>query len=256
MESKLWIIFVCNITGKKVAFMYRIMLIEDDTKLCDITKIYLQEHGFQMVVIEDFSAILESFVKLQPDLVILDINLPFHDGFYLCKSIRKKSRTPIIIISARDGVMEQVLGMEVGADDYIVKPFQLEVLYAKVAALIRRIYGDFTVEETQTVSVGKLFLDSKKFKMNYENREIELSKNEFILLKKFMEQKDVVIRRNQLLIELWDDLAFIDDNTLTVNITRLKNKFLELKLKDVIKTKRGIGYWLDSKVLMGEVDEN
>jgi DNA-binding response OmpR family regulator len=232
------------------------MLIEDDKKLCELTKEYLEMHGLKIIVIEDFNTIPETFMKVQPDLVIMDINLPYCDGFYLCKIMRKKSNVPIIFISARDGITDQIMGVEIGADDYIVKPYRLEILLAKVTALLRRANREFSVEETQTMCVGKLILDCKKFRMYCDSNEIELSKNEFILLKKFIEQKDVVMKRDQLLIELWSDTTFVDDNTLTVNITRLKNKFLELNLKNVIKTRRGIGYWLDSRAAMGEVDEN
>ncbi len=231
------------------------MLVEDDVKLCNIVKEYFEEHGFQVIVIENFNTVMQTFLRVQPDLVMLDINLPCYDGFFICKLIRKERNTPIIFISARDGIMEQILGMEVGADDYIIKPFQLEILFAKVSALLRRSYGEFVVDEAQILCVGKLILYNNKFKMYYNNKEIELSKNELVLLKIFMEKKDTIIERNQLLIELWDDTDFIDDNTLTVNITRLKSKFQKLHLKDVVKTKRGVGYWLDSKVLMGETDE-
>jgi DNA-binding response OmpR family regulator len=132
----------------------------------------------------------------------------------------------------------------------------LEILLAKVTALLRRTFEDFGIAESEILCIGKFTLDGKKFKMYYGQNSIELSKNEYILLKKFMEQKDLIIKRYQLLIELWDDTTFIDDNTLTVNITRLKNKLQELDLNQVIRTKRGIGYWLDSKVLMGEENEN
>ena len=188
--------------------MYSIMLIEDDKKLCDIMKEYLKEHGYRIIISEDLSNIAEIFEIHQPDLVILDINLPHYDGFYLCKLIRKKSTVPIIFISARAGIMEQVMGMEVGADDYLTKPFRLEILLVKVNAFIRRIYGEFTIEETKMSSVGKLLLDGNRFKMYYCKKEIELSKNEYILLKKFMEQKDTIIKRDQLLIILWDNTTY------------------------------------------------
>ncbi len=184
------------------------MLIEDDKKLCDIMKEYLKEHGYRIIISEDLSNIAEIFEIHQPDLVILDINLPHYDGFYLCKLIRKKSTVPIIFISARAGIMEQVMGMEVGADDYLTKPFRLEILLVKVNAFIRRIYGEFTIEETKMSSVGKLLLDGNRFKMYYCKKEIELSKNEYILLKKFMEQKDTIIKRDQLLIILWDNTTY------------------------------------------------
>jgi DNA-binding response OmpR family regulator len=231
------------------------MLIEDDKKLCSIIKSYFEEHGYHVIVTEDFHMVYEAFEKFRPELVLLDVNIPCNDGFYLCKQIRRNYKTPIIIISARGGVMEQVFGMELGADDYVIKPFQLEVLLAKVTALMRRVYGELYIEETKTLGIGRLSLDLNRFRMRYGSEEIDLSKNELILLKRFIEQKDRIINRDQLLIELWDDTQFIDDNTLTVNITRLKNKLQELGLKEVIKTKRGIGYYLDTKELLGEKDE-
>lgn len=232
--------------------MYTVLLIEDDSKLCTLTKIHFEKHGFKVITIDDFQTVLSTFDRVHPELVILDINIPFNDGFYLCKSIRRRSRVPIIIISARDGLMDQVMGMELGADDYVVKPYKLEILLAKSTALLRRTYDDFGMKESKELRIGDFVLDSERFKMRYHQKEIELSKNELILLKIFMEQKDIVIQRDQLLLALWDDTTFVDDNTLTVNITRLKNKLSDFKLEDIIKTKRGIGYWLDASSLTGD----
>ncbi|MEN8904560.1 MAG: response regulator transcription factor, partial [Clostridiales bacterium] len=179
------------------------------------------------------------------------------DGFYVCRTIRKISKTPIIIISARNGEMDQILGMELGADDYILKPFSFEILIAKIKSSLRRIYGEYSetpknantnVNTNANTNINALILDHKGFKVTYLNKTIELSKNEFKLINLFIENKDCIIEREKILEELWDENLFVDDNTITVNVSRVKSRFMELGFKDVIKTKRGVGYRLDSTV--------
>ncbi|MDP4143340.1 MAG: response regulator transcription factor [Bacillota bacterium] len=234
--------------------MYKLMLIEDDIKLRELTKEYIEKFGYDVFEIKEFHNIEEQFKELKPDIVLLDINLPYFDGFYLCRAIRKESNIPIIITSARSGDMDQVMAIELGADDYITKPFKFEILLAKIKAALRRAYGEYSAKE-DILKVNKLILDENSFKMSYGEKCVELSKNEYKLVKKFIENKDRFISREELFKELWDYSTFVDDNTLTVNVTRIKNKFLELGLRDIIKTKRGVGYIFNYAVIEVEGDK-
>jgi len=235
--------------------MYKILIIEDDEKLRNLTRENLERYDYQVSIIEDFRKVEQQLAELKPDLVILDINLPYYDGFYLCRLIRKKSKVPIIIISARSGDLEQVMGIELGADDYVTKPFSSELLLAKVKSALRRAYGEYTINKDQQLSVKGLVLNPDSFKMSYKGLELELSKNEFKLLKKLLENGGKIVSRENLLVELWDDSSFVDDNTLTVNVTRVKQKCEELGIRSAIKTKRGVGYSFNPEALKGVDNE-
>ena len=236
--------------------MYKLMIIEDDMKLSSIVKEYFEKYDYRVYELKEFKDIEKQFEEVNPDLILLDINLPYYDGFYLCRVIRKKSNVPIIIVSARNGDMEQVMGIELGADDYITKPFKLEILLSKVKAALRRSYGEYSAKGSNELGINKFNLDESSFKMSYKESSVELSKNEYKLVKKLIENKDKIVTREELLEVLWDDSSFVDDNSLTVNITRIKNKFLELGIEDVVKTKRGVGYFLNSaSIEEGDCDE-
>lgn len=227
--------------------MKKILIIEDDLALRTQVKEILEDYEYQVVIIEDFRRI-ESMVETEaPDLILLDINLPYYDGNYYCRRIRKQTNCPIIITSARNGEQDQILSMELGADEYITKPFHIQVLLAKINAVIRRVYGEYAMEDTGAKLVQKgMILDDKSFKLTYRGQTRELSKNEFRLIKLFLQRPDTVISREELLDALWDTVSFVDDNTLTVNVTRMKACLDSLGLQDVIKTKRGAGYLFDS----------
>lgn len=235
--------------------MYRLMLIEDDMKLSALVKEFIEKYGYEVYEQEDFNNIEKQFELLKPDLVILDINLPYYDGFYLCRAFRKKSKVPIIITSARSGEMDQVMAIELGADDYITKPFKFEILLSKIKSALRRTYGEYSLKESTELRIKGLCLDENSFKMSYKGKSVELSKNEYKLVKKIIENKNRIIEREELFSELWDDLTFVDDNTLTVNISRIKNKFLELGISDIIKNKRRVGYMFNYAAIDGENDE-
>lgn len=230
--------------------MPKIMIIEDDVQLRNQIKEVLLSYHYEVYAVESFRDVEEQFIKAAPHLVLLDINLPYYDGNYYCRIFRKHSNIPIIITSARNSDMDQILGMELGADEYIVKPFNIQVLIAKVNALVRRLYGDYSDGEScRDLAMYGIVLDNAGFKVSYRNRSQELSKNEYKLLKKFMQNADKVISREELLEEIWDESSFVDDNTLTVNVTRVKNKLADLGIEDVIKTKRGAGYIFDTETL-------
>lgn len=229
--------------------MYKIFLIEDDDKLREHVKEYIEKYGYQVFTVDDFKNVEKEFKYINPDLVLLDINLPYYDGFYLCRVFREVSNIPIIITSARTAEMEQVMGMELGADDYITKPFSLQLLFAKIKACFRRTYDLSKIEITANTNINGLSLNEGDFSINFNNEQVELSKNEFKLLKKLIECKNEIVSREELLEILWDDTQFVDDNTLTVNVTRVKNKLKVVGIKNIIKTKRGAGYMFDSNAI-------
>lgn len=234
--------------------MNKLCIVEDDFKLCELVKGYLEDKGYEVYAVEDFINIEDEINREKPNLILLDINLPYFDGYYVCRDIRSKSNIPIIIISARSGEKDQVLAIDLGADDYVTKPFKLEILHSKIKAVLRRTYGEYASSNKETEKLD-LYLNEKEFTVNFKGKTIELSKNEFKLINKFLLNPGKVIKRGELFQELWDDETFVDENTLTVNITRTKNIFKELGIKDIIKTKRGVGYIFDDSVLK-EGEEN
>ncbi|MFW6288053.1 MAG: response regulator transcription factor [bacterium] len=237
--------------------MFNIMVIEDDYKLRMLIKESLERYGFSLTCIDDFKNLESSFKEASPDLVILDITLPYYDGFYLCRIFRRNTNIPIIIISARNSQTEQLMGLELGADYYITKPFSIEILIGKVKAALRRVYGEYSenIETRKVLGVKGLSLDEDSFKLVYKEKTVELSKNEFKIIKKLLEKQDKIVSREELLSDLWDDSSFVDDNTLTVNVTRVKNKLEQLGIENAVKTKRGLGYLFDTDVIEGTEDE-
>lgn len=232
--------------------MNRIFVIEDDENLRNQMKEILSGYGYEVILVQDFLTIEKQFEEAAADMIILDINLPYYDGNYYCRIFRRQSRIPIIITSARNTDMDQILSMELGADDYVVKPFSIPVLITKINALMRRVYGEYSKEEKkkekpEKMGYGGLTLEESSFKIRYKGMERDLSKNEYRLAKIFLKKPETVLSREELLEALWDQSDFVDDNTLTVNITRLRGKLAELGLEDVIRTKRGVGYLLEVK---------
>ncbi|MBU3175483.1 response regulator transcription factor [Clostridium estertheticum] len=219
--------------------MNKILIIEDDLKLKKYMQEYLNAYDYKTILLNDFDNVLEDVQHIEPNLIILDINLPTFDGFYFLKIIRNKSNVPVIIVSARSEEGEQIRGMELGADDYITKPFGMGILLAKVNAVLRRTNN---VVATEDFNICGLTLNSDSMRLMFEEKIVELSKNEYKLLKLFMSNCGKVITREELLETLWDDTDFIDDNTLTVNITRVKKKLKDLEVENSIVTKRGVGY--------------
>lgn len=221
--------------------MYTIALVEDDRELRSIIARMLTKYEYKVIVVDDFKNVVEQLNVMKPDVILLDINLPYVDGFHICKHIRYESTVPIIIISARNTDADQILGVEFGADDYVIKPFSVEVLRAKIKASIRRTYGSFLTEKSHLV-YGDFNLDFDSFIASYKNKRIELTKNEFKILKYLAERQNTLVKREALLAELWDDVSFVDANTLNVNIFRIKNKLQDIGIDDAIQTKRGYGY--------------
>lgn len=226
--------------------MRRIYIVEDDPKIRDILADFLQKYDYEIASVNDFDLIQEEFQDYQPDLVLLDINLPRFDGFYWCRKIRAVSNCPIIFISARDSGMDQVMAIENGADDYITKPFQLEVVLAKIKSLMRRVYGEYRSEKnTSLIEVNGLQLDTSTFILSFQEDQCLLTKKECLLAQALLTQVEKIVSREFLLERLWDDQDFVDDNTLSVNITRLRKKLADIGIEDALKTIRGAGYKLE-----------
>ncbi|MEI2327697.1 response regulator transcription factor [Priestia megaterium] len=219
----------------------KILIVEDDDKIYELVKEKFEQWSFEVAGVEDFQKVMEVFIAESPELVILDVNLPVYNGFYWCQQIRAVSKAPIVFLSSREHPMDIVMAMNVGADDYIQKPFNLDVLVAKVQALLRRTYsyGD-TISDV--IEWNGAVLDLKKGSLHYNDQEIHLTKNEFFILRLLLEERGKIVSREELMRRLWEDEKFVSDNTLSVNITRIRTKLEEIGLNDKIVTKKGQGY--------------
>lgn len=218
----------------------KILLIEDNEALRKYIYDYLVADGFSVDFLEDYEAVVKMIEQLQPSLILLDITLPLYDGFYILKLIRKHFSVPVIIISARSDEGDQIRGIENGADDYLTKPFSFGILSAKINAVLRRT----TQKEPKNIFFGSLELVEKSMCLVSSALSIELTKNEFRILRILFRNQGTIVKREQLLEELWDDAGFVDDNTLNVNITRAKKKLALFGFGEAILTKRGVGYLL------------
>lgn len=220
--------------------MKKILLIEDDIDLSNRLSLSLNKWGFSVELIDDFSNIVKEFTEKKPSLIIMDVNLPYYDGFYWCEKIREISKVPIIFLSSRDSNMDLIMGINNGGDDYITKPFSIEVLITKINGLLRRTY-DYVATDS-VIYHNELAFDVEKGTIARNNKQLELTKNEIKILNLLIDHRGKIVSRNDIMMSLWNDDEFVNDNTLTVNITRLRNKIKELGIDDYIKTKKGIGY--------------
>lgn len=219
----------------------QILLVEDDNTLFQELKKELEQWDFNVVGVEDFSHVMETFETFNPEIVILDVQLPKYDGFYWCRKMRQQSNVPILFLSSRDNPMDQVMSMELGADDYMQKPFYANVLIAKLQAIYRRVY-EFGVEEKRTLSWQDATVDLSKDSIQKDDKTIFLSKTEMIILEMLINKRNQIVTRDTLITALWDDEAFVSDNTLTVNVNRLRKKLSEIDMDSAIETKVGKGY--------------
>lgn len=223
--------------------MYKILIVEDDKIISKSIANHLRKWDYIVEIVDDFKNIMEKFANFDPHLVILDISLPFYNGYHWCSEIRRVSKVPIIFISSTNENINIIMAMDMGADDFVVKPFDLSVLVAKVNAMIRRTYS--FAGQTEILEHRGVILNLENTCIIFQGKDIELTKNEFKIIKILMENKEKVVSRNQLMTKLWESESFIDDNTLTVNMGRLRKKLEEIELYDFIKTKKGIGYMVD-----------
>ena len=223
--------------------MQKILIVEDDEKLRNELKIFLEKNGYKAVILKKFDNAVQDILEEQVDLILLDINLPFTDGEYICKEIRKVSEVPIIIVTSRDNEIDELLSINYGADHYVTKPFNIQILLAKISSILRR---------TNKIETNQNKIDCKQFILNIskstiekDGKTLELTKNEIKILHFLVGKRGQIVSREDIMSYLWDSESFIDDNTLTVNMTRLRNKLEEIGLKELIETKRGQGYILN-----------
>ncbi|WP_210128826.1 response regulator transcription factor [Staphylococcus sp. GDX8P102P-2] len=218
-----------------------ILLVEDDMTLFKELSEELEQWDFNVNGIDDFNDVMTKFESVNPTIVIMDVKLPKYDGFYWTRKIREVSNTPILFLSSRDNPMDQVMSMELGADDYVQKPFNTNVLIAKLQAIYRRVY-QFSLDEKRVLSWQDAILDLSKGSISKEDHQIYLSKTEMIILEMLVKKQDQIVTRDTLITALWDDEAFVSDNTLTVNVNRLRKKLVDIDMNDAIETKIGKGY--------------
>jgi DNA-binding response OmpR family regulator len=223
--------------------MYKILVVEDDLTIARTISEHLGQWGYDTAYVTEFRSVADQVLRAEPHLVLLDIALPFYNGFHWCGEIRKFSKVPIIFISSASDNMNIVMAMNMGGDDFIAKPFDLHVLTAKVGALLRRTYsfqGQVNILEHNGV-----VLNLSDATLAYRDRRIELTKNDFRIVQILMENAGRIVSRDEMMQRLWESDQFIDDNTLTVNITRLRKKLAELGLEQWIITKKGLGYMVE-----------
>ncbi len=225
--------------------MYKIMMVEDDEVIAGMLARQLEKWGYRVVRTEDFSRVLEQFCEEKPDLVLMDISLPFFNGYYWCGEIRKISQAPIIVITSAGDDMNLVMAVNMGADDFIAKPFHMEVVTAKIQALLRRAYA-FDTDKSVLRAAGAT-LNLYEAVLYYGDKSLKLSGNEFKILELLMRQKGKTVSREEIMRALWENEAFIDDNTLTVNMTRLRRKLADIGLENWIETRKGLGYFIGEK---------
>lgn len=223
---------------------YRILLVEDDETMVDILKRNLEKWGYLVHVAEDFQNVMQKFQDFEPQLVLMDISLPFYNGYYWCGEIRKVSKVPVIFLSSSGDDMNLVMAINLGADDFVAKPFRMEVLTAKIQAVLRRTYTFGTVSPSVLTHKG-LTLNLDTSVLSYGQEKLELGKNEFGILRTLMEHPGKIIERSVLIRNLWETESFIDDNTLTVNVTRLRRRLEDIGLKNYILTRKGMGYYVE-----------
>ena len=222
--------------------MYKILIVEDDNTISGQIGKYLARWGYETACVEDFENILSQFTAFDPQLVLLDIGLPFYNGYYWCGEIRKISQVPVVFVSSASDNMNIVMAMNMGGDDFIVKPFDFEVLLAKVQAILRRTYS--FQNQSAVMEHRNVILNLADMSLLYQGSRLELSKNEFRILQILYENAGKTVSRENIMKRLWDNECFVDDNTLTVNMNRLRRKLEEAGIVDFILTKKGVGYQL------------
>ena len=221
--------------------MDKLFIIEDDEKIRLELSQFLNRYGYECEYSDDFKNIVEKALESKAKMILLDINLPYCDGYFICREIRKKKNIPIIIVTSRDSEMDEIMSMNIGADDFITKPYNTQILLARIGAVLRRS-GDGSVKEY--MEHRGLKLNINKGEASFQENTTDLSKNEFKILTCLMKNKESIVSREDLMDYLWSSNLFIDDNTLSVNVTRLRKKLDDIGFKNAIETKRGLGYIL------------
>lgn len=218
----------------------KIFIIEDEEKIKAELSTFLERYGYKTKTVEDFENVVCEALDYNATLILLDINLPYYDGYYICKEIRKKSNVPIIIVTSRDSEVDELMSMNLGADDFITKPYNTQILLARITSIIRRTYN----KDIELFEYRNLKYNLSQSEAEFNGKKIELTKNESKILYVFMKNKEKIVSRDKIMKELWQSDEFVDDNTLTVNINRLRKKLEEIGAINYLQTKRGQGYIL------------
>ena len=226
--------------------MQKILIVEDDKKLSKELEKFLSQNGYEISRITSFENIINDILNSKCNMVLLDINLPGNNGEYICKELRKISEVPIVMITSVDSELDQLISLNYGADDYITKPFNIQILLDKIATILKRTNSNN--KDQSKIDCKDFILNLSKSTIEKEEKEIELTKNEFKIIYYLVQNRGKIVPREEIMSYLWDSEMFVDDNTLTVNITRLRNKLEELELKELLETKRGQGYILKKGV--------
>jgi len=219
----------------------KILLIEDDPSIFGMIQERFEQWSLNVVGPKNFQKVMDDFIEEKPQLVLIDIQLPAYDGFHWCREIRHLSKVPILFLSSRDHPMDMVMAMQMGADDFIQKPFHMEVLLAKAQAILRRTY-DYVEEKMDVTRFNDAIIDYARSEIMYNGAIACLTKNELFILRILVEQANHIVSRDELMRKLWDDERFVNDNTLSVNVNRLRTKLEDIGLHEVILTKKGLGY--------------
>ena len=222
--------------------MQKILIVEDDKKLSKELEKFLSQNGYEISRITSFENIINDLLNSKCNMVLLDINLPGNNGEYICKEVRKISEVPIVMITSVDSELDQLISLNYGADDYITKPFNIQILLAKIATILKRTNSNN--KDQSKIDCKDFILNLSKSTIEKEEKEIELTKNEFKIIYYLVQNRGKIVPREEIMSYLWDSEMFVDDNTLTVNITRIRNKLEEINLKDILETRRGQGYIL------------
>ena len=221
--------------------MSKIIIIEDAKTIREELKTFLTRYEYEVIAPTNFENIIEDTLKEDPDVLLLDINLPIFDGYHICREIRKKSDMPIIVVTSRDSEMDELMSMNLGADDFITKPYNTQILLARIASILRRANGSNTQD---TISYYDLKLSLSNGSINYKGNTAELTKNELKILSCLIKNKGKIVSRDDLMDFMWNSDIFVDDNNLSVNVTRLRKKLQEVGMKENIETRRRLGYIL------------
>lgn len=220
--------------------MYNITIVEDSDIIREELKKLLSKYGYNINTPTNFENIIEEVHSSKPDLILLDINLPYFDGYHICREIRKTSKVPIIIVTSRNSDMDELMSMNLGADDFVTKPYNTQILLVRIEALLRRTYG--REEQSNKLTYKNFELDLSKGILVSGDKKLEITKNEIKILSYLIEHKGEIVSREDLMEHLWNSDYYVDDNTLSVNVTRIRKKLQELGIENVIETRRGLGY--------------
>lgn len=220
--------------------MSKIFIVEDEKTIRDELSIFLSRYGYQIKAPDNFENVIENIKESKADLILLDINLPIFDGYYICREVRKFSEIPIIVVTSRDSDIDELMSMNLGADDFVTKPYNTQILLARIESILKRVNRNSTQVDILEYKDMKVNLSNGT--ISYNDKTIEITKNELKILSYLIKNKGKIVSRENLMNYLWDCEMFIDDNTLSVNVTRIRKKLDEIGIKNVIETRRGLGY--------------